>query len=102
MPFFDEISKRFGMNKGLEGGQWPRRVANNEPPPQRRWPSEDYEAQPMRHGIREVKIENGRIVDPNQPKTKPSLPDPSRFIRDSHEHNGYLRDGGLPPPGDDE
>jgi hypothetical protein len=103
MPFFDEISKRFGANKGpdTKGGPWPRPVANDELPPQRLWPSENYEPQPMRHGIWEVKIENGRIVPPEQPK-KRRLPQESRFVRDSDQHNDYLRDGGLPPRDGDE
>ena len=53
MPFFDEISKRFGMNKGADKGARPRRVANNGLPPPRLWPSDDYEARPMRHGVRQ-------------------------------------------------
>jgi hypothetical protein len=30
------------------------------------------------------------------------LPQESRFIRDSQQHNDYLRDGSLPPPAEDQ
>jgi hypothetical protein len=100
MSFFNEIRKRMGVRKEAEKGTWPRQVKNNELPPERRYACDDDEPQPMRHGMREVKIENGRIVPPNQPKRR--LPQESRYIRNSDEHNSFLHDGGLPPRRDDE
>jgi hypothetical protein len=101
MPF-EEISKRFGMDKGPQQGG-PRQVGNNELPPPRIQADPNHEPPAMRHGVRELKIENtGRVVDVRQEwqqrQNQSRLPDPSRFIRESRQHNDYLRDGGLPPP----
>jgi hypothetical protein len=99
MSFFNEIRKHIGMPKEAEKGTWPRQVKNNELPPERRY-AHNNELQPMRHGMREVKIENGRIVPPNQPMRR--LPHESRYIRNTDEHNSFLYDGRLPPRRDDE
>jgi hypothetical protein len=99
MSFFNEIRKHIGMPKEAES-TWPRQVKNNELPPERRYGRADYEPQPMRHGMREVKIENGSIVLPNQSKRR--LPQESRYIRNSDEHNSFLYNGGLPPRRDGE
>jgi hypothetical protein len=94
---YDEISKRFGMDKGPQQGS-PRQVANNELPPQRRQAGPNYVPPQMRDGVREVRIENtGRVIDVRQEalqrQQSQRLPDPARFIRESREHNDYLRDG---------
>jgi hypothetical protein len=101
MPFFDAIRKHMGMPAVAEKGTWPRRVRNNELPPERIPVRDDYEPATMsRHGFGELKVnKRGQVVLPQPPKR---LPHPSRFIRDADQHNDFLRDGASPPPGGDD
>ena len=100
MSVFDEIKKFVGMPAGPAKGAWPRVVNNNELWPERIPVQDDYEPPPG-HGFQELKIgKNGRVGPAHQPKRR--LPQELRYVRDSDQHNAYLRDGGLPPPGDDE
>jgi hypothetical protein len=97
MSVFDEISKASGMPKEPgQGGS--RQVENNATPPPRRGADPNYEPPQLRHGIREIKIENtGRVIDVRQAalqhQQSQRLPDPARFIRESRQYNDYLRDG---------
>jgi hypothetical protein len=104
MSPLDEIRKSMGMPK--EPGQGgTRQVGNNELPPSRIQADPNHVPPQMRHGVREVKIENtGRVIDVRQEalqrQQSQRLPDPARFIRESRDHNTFLRDGFLPPPED--
>jgi hypothetical protein len=97
MSPLDEIRKSMGMPK--EPGQGgTRQVANNELPPPRIQTDPNHVPPQMRHGVRELRIENtGRVIDVRQAalqhQQSQRLPDPARFIRESRQYNDYLRDG---------
>jgi hypothetical protein len=104
MPFSDELRKTMGMPKEPGKDTWPRQVPNNALPPQRREADPNYEPPQMRHGIRELKIENtGRIIDIRQQweqrQQSQRLPDPTRHLREGRQqHEQFMRDGMLPAP----
>jgi hypothetical protein len=89
MPFFDAISRFFGFDRDPTVGKWPRPVGTNELPPER-IPIIGYN-QPLPFGIREVSGPNHQGWQPWRQRQQQE--DATK------EFNRYLRDGGLPAPG---
>jgi hypothetical protein len=88
MLFFDALSKLFGFDRDPAEGQWPRRVATSELPPER-IPIVGYN-QPLPFGIREV-------TGPDHQGWQGWSPQ-RRQDNGTKEFTRYLQDGALPPP----